>query len=288
VSVDDVADELYALPPEDFTAARDAAAKNADGDDRKAVKALRRPTVSAYVINALVRRRREEVEALVALGDEMRAAMTGKGDVRALTEERRDSISDLIGAAAQTADRELTAAVEQEAAATLEAATADPMLGAAVLSGRLVKPLRYAGFGTTPDLDDALATPLPERSTARRKPTATSAPKAAATPAAKRPGKKAAAKKTTGKPVGKPTSAPTSADAGRTKELTRLRSQVLDLAGQADDAQRRYDQAVRAATEARQLLDAAEKERAEAHKAANAAQRQAEQARRELGRLERS
>src|SRR5436309_30272 len=112
VSVDDVADELYALPPEDFIAARDEAAKSADGDDRKAVKALRRPTVSAYVVNALVRRRRDEVDALVALGDEMRDAMTGKGDVRTLTEERRHSISDLVGAAAEAADRELTAAIE--------------------------------------------------------------------------------------------------------------------------------------------------------------------------------
>ena len=45
MSLQDVADELYALPPEDFTAARDAAAKAADKDLRKEVKALRRGSV---------------------------------------------------------------------------------------------------------------------------------------------------------------------------------------------------------------------------------------------------
>ena len=53
------ADDLYRLAPEDFTAARDAAAKQAradgDRDGAAALKALRRPTVSAWLLNALVR-----------------------------------------------------------------------------------------------------------------------------------------------------------------------------------------------------------------------------------------
>ena len=51
VSIEDVADRLYALEPEEFTAARDDAAKNTDGDERKQIKALRKPTVGAYVVN---------------------------------------------------------------------------------------------------------------------------------------------------------------------------------------------------------------------------------------------
>jgi hypothetical protein len=266
VSIEDVADRLYALAPEEFTGARDAAAKEADGDDRKAVKALRKPTVAAYVVNMLARHRRDDVEALVALGDDLRAAMAGNGDIRALSEQRRDLVRDLGHAAADAAGRELTASVEEEVAATLEAATADVELGEAVLSGRLVKPLRYAGFGSLPDLGDVVATPLPARGAATKHATGKAAAKKAGS-------KEAVARK---QPDG-----PSAAD------LTRLRSKVLDLAGAADDAQRRYDVASRAVVEARKQLEEAEKERGEAHKAAGAAHKEAERARRELGKLER-
>ena len=269
MTLDEVADELYGLAPEEFTAARDAVVKAATADTKSAVKALRKPTVSAYVVNALVRTRRVDVEELVALGDEMRAAMGGKGDIRALTEQRRVAIADLVAGASDTAGRDLTAAQEEEVAATLEAATADPDLGAAVISGRLVKPLRYAGFGTSPDLADALATPLTRR-----------APKSTSRQTAKKPTKKPQAK-------AQPGSLKPNGGGDKARELTRLRSRVLDLAGTADDAQRRYEQASRAVAEARKLPEAAEKERSEAHKAANDAHREVEKARRDLGRLER-
>jgi len=265
VSTDEVADRLYALAPEEFTAARDAAAKDADGHERKAVKALRKPTVSAYAVNMLARHRDDDLLKDVDLPDDLRRAMAGNGDLRALSDQRRERIRDLVHAAPETAGRDLTPAVEEDIAATLEAATADPDLGRAVLSGRLVKPLRYAGFGTLPDLDDAVATPLPAR--------AAPAPTKKGTPAKK----SAAAKKPEPEKEG-----PSPA------ELTRLRSRVLELAGAADDAQRRYEQASKAVVEARQLLEQAEKERADAHRAASAAHKEAEKARRELGRLERS
>jgi len=272
VSTDEVADRLYALAPEEFTAARDAAAKDVDGDERKAVKALRKPTVSAYAVNMLARHRDDDLQALVALGDDLRRAMAGNGDLRALSDQRRERIRDLVHAAPETAGRDLTPAVEEDIAATLEAATADPDLGRAVLSGRLVKPLRYAGFGTLPDLDDAVATPLAARTSTptKKKPASTSDTRK------KAPTKKAA-----------PTKKPSKPDDTSAAELTRLRTQVLELAGTADDAQRRYEQASRAVQEARKLLDQAEKERAEAHRAASAAHREVERARRELGKLER-
>jgi hypothetical protein len=256
VSIDDVADRLYGMEPEEFTAARDQAAKDADGDDRKAIKGLRKPTVAAYVANMLARHRRDDIEALVELGEHLRTAMAGKGDVRALSEERRELVRGLVHNAADAAGRDLTASVEEEVAATLEAATADPELGRAVLSGRLVKPLRYAGFGSLPDLGDVVATPLRTK------------------PVTKKVVKKSAAKE-------KQPEGPSASD------LTRLRSKVLDLAGRADDAQRRYEVASRAVTEARELLAQMERVRAETHKAASAAHKEAERARRELGKLER-
>jgi hypothetical protein len=262
VDVDDVADQLYQLPPEEFTAARDQFAKGLDDPGtKKAIKALRRPTASAYVVNQLVRDQPSAIENLVDLGEQMRAAMTGKGgDVRGLTEQRRELVSQLV-------DPDLPANVRDDVTATLEAATADPQLSAAVRSGRLVKPLRYAGFGEFPDLGDVLATPLPTKGAAR-----SSRPKQkSAKVTAERGAKKTAAK---AKPA--------------TPDLDGLRRRVLELSGAADDAQRRYDDASRAVTAARATLEAAEKERTAAHNAARVAHAAAEKARRELGRAERS
>lgn len=238
VDVDEIADRLYALAPEEFTAARDEAAKAADSPDlRKTVKALRKPTAAAHQVNRLVRDRPADIAALIALGEQMRAAMGGDAaEVRRLTEERRRLIMSLVG-------RGLPPATQEDVFATLEAATADPELGAAVRSGRLVKPLRYVGFGALPDLNDAVAV----------------------TPKPKQPAK------TTPDP-----------------DLTEIRQRVLDLSGLADDAQRRYELAVKHADEARRLLEVAEAEQAEAEKAARAAHADAENARQELGRLERS
>src|SRR3954452_750601 len=260
MDLDSVAEDLYGLPPGEFTAARDETAKRAsDPALKKAIKSLRKPTVSAHAVNELVREHPDEIDELLDLGDELRSAMTGdKGDVRRLTEQRRDLISSLVAA-------DLAAPVRDDVTATLEAATADPELGAAVRSGRLVKPLRYAGFGAMPDLDDVVATPVPQR--AARKQQAASAKQS--------PAKKGAAKKSAPKKDAKP--AP---------DLSGLRQKVLDLAGAADDAQRRYDDAVHAAVEARKLLDHAEAERAEAHKTARAAHAAVEQARRQPGRLD--
>ncbi|HET6911051.1 MAG TPA: hypothetical protein VFH54_17110 [Mycobacteriales bacterium] len=256
MDLDSVADELYALSPDEFVDARNTAAKHAkDPLLAKAIKALRRPTASAHAVNQIVRANTDAIEALCALGDQLRAAMTGQGgDVRRLSEERREAISQLVSA-------EVPAGVRDDVTATLEAATADPQLAAAVGSGRLVKALRYAGFGEFPDLDDVVATPL--RTT-------------------KQPAKKAAAKKPAAKK--KPATRPSMPS----PDLVSLRERVLELSGIADDAQRRYDLATRAAVEARAAMDTAEKERADAHRAARAAHAEAEKARRELGRLERS
>ena len=69
MDVDEVADELYALAPRDFVAARDARSKEAkaagDPDAAKQIAALRKPTVVAWVANLLVRRRADDVEPLL-------------------------------------------------------------------------------------------------------------------------------------------------------------------------------------------------------------------------------
>src|SRR4051812_12788975 len=271
VDLDELADRLYALPPEEFTAARDDAVKLADDAAmKKSVKALRKPTAAAHVVNALVRDRSDDVDELLGIGADLRTAMRGDPKtLRTLTERRRELITDLV-------DADLSPAVQQDVTATLEAATADPQVADAVRSGRLVKPLRYAGFGAMPDLDDAVATPV---RLVRRE-------KAAPTKAAKKPATKppAVKKQPPAKQPPKKQARTNDTDPG----LAAARQRCLDLPGKADDAQRRYELAVKAATQTRKLLEEAEAERAEAHREARSAHAEAERARREVGRLERS
>ena len=68
----------YALPPADFTRERDERAKALRREKRRdeadAVKGLRKPTLAAWALNQLARRRAKEVERLLAAGEELRRA----------------------------------------------------------------------------------------------------------------------------------------------------------------------------------------------------------------------
>ncbi|MGZ6826063.1 MAG: hypothetical protein ACXVGH_04675 [Mycobacteriales bacterium] len=145
--------DLYALPPEEFTAARDAAAK-AD----RSLKALRRPTVAAWVVNTLVRREPALVEDLVALGAALaQAQQAGEGQqLRELAGRRRALVQELTATAVGLVGRPVGDAARAEVAATLDAALADPASAEAVRSGQLVRALAFAGFGGV-DLQDAVA-----------------------------------------------------------------------------------------------------------------------------------
>ncbi len=156
------AEDLYRLAPAAFTAARDAAAKQARADgDREAaaaLKALRRPTVAAWLLNALVHEEPALVTQLLQLGPDLAQAQAG-GDavaLRALGEQRRGLVEAVADRAATATGRPLSPTARAEVVATLEAALADPGSAEAVRSGRLVRPLSYAGFGDV-DLSDAVA-----------------------------------------------------------------------------------------------------------------------------------
>ena len=146
--------DLYALPPEQFTAARDAL------DDRR-LKKLRKPTVAAWVVNTLVRREPALLDQLLSLGADLAAAQSGRdaAALRTLGEQRKQLVAAVTDQAASLVDRELSAAVRDEVQATLEAALADPASAEAVRSGSLVRALSFAGFGGV-DLVGAVAEPV--------------------------------------------------------------------------------------------------------------------------------
>ena len=60
-----------------------------------AVKALRKPSVAAWVVNLLVRREAEQVEQVLAVGAALREAQEGMdgAELRALTKQRRQLTS---------------------------------------------------------------------------------------------------------------------------------------------------------------------------------------------------
>ncbi len=161
--LEDIADQLYALPPGDFTAARDQAAK---GNTALAaqLKALRKPTASAWLVNMLVRADPGLLDELLDLGPALaRAQREGDGDaVRALGEQRRRLVRAAVERALALTDGSVSAAVRAEIASTLEAGLAEPASADAVRSGRLVRALSFAGFGGV-DLAGAVAVPRPPR-----------------------------------------------------------------------------------------------------------------------------
>ena len=99
----DEADDLYGLPDDEFTSARDALAKRLRGEKRReeadAVKALRRPSVAAAAINRAVRE--HGADDLLAAGEALREAhealLSGNGDataVREATTSEREAVRD--------------------------------------------------------------------------------------------------------------------------------------------------------------------------------------------------
>jgi len=159
-----IADELYALSLPDFTPARDARAKALKGSDLAgAVKALKKPSLAAWVVNLLVRRDGEQVARILEVGASLReaqAAMSGD-DLRTLTRQRRQvtaAITQQARSLASEAGVKVTSAVSDQVEATLTAAMLDERCAQAVRSGLLVTALSTTGVGET-DLSGAVALP---------------------------------------------------------------------------------------------------------------------------------
>lgn len=156
---DAIADELYALPPADFAAARDEDVRKARSEGRQALAhelgQLRRPTLSAWLINLLWRDQRDVMEQLFQLADALRQAQAqaAGAELRSLTTQRRELETALLRRATELAEErgvKVTDTVAREAQETLSAALADPQVADEVRAGRLVKPASYAGFGVLP------------------------------------------------------------------------------------------------------------------------------------------
>jgi hypothetical protein len=184
------AGELYGLPLEEFTRARDALARrlreNGDRAAADAVRALPKPTVAAWAVNQLARRHLDDVAALLDAGAALRTAherlLAGERDAgldEAAAAERAAIVrlvghARALGASAQTLER---------VAQTLHAAAGSEEVRDALAAGTLAReqaPSPLAGLGLG---DGGAAARAPPR---RARP----ARRGTSPPAAPRPGKR--------------------------------------------------------------------------------------------------
>ncbi|MET0725251.1 MAG: transposase [Leifsonia sp.] len=159
-----IADELYALPPTEFTAARNSRAATVKADDRdlaERVRELKKPSPGAWLVNQLVRHRASALAAVLDLGDELRDAQERRDapELTRLTRLRRTEVAALgrtAGELAAELGHPVARAGLDEVEQTVNAALADAAATDAVLSGRLVRTLITVGFDPV-DLDNAVA-----------------------------------------------------------------------------------------------------------------------------------
>ena len=263
-------EDLYGLPLEEFTPARDALAKELRAAGRKdeaaEVKSLRKPTAAAWALNRAARDHPEAVERLRAAGADLRAAQQEamSGDAGRMREASRvlsdeiDRVAELAAAALRAAGRPVSAAQQEKLAATLRTAAIDDAAGDALARGVLVDDLEATGFSL-------LGAPSGDASAPARRP----APKptmdgegARSLPGAERPTRKPTASKEQLEAV----------EAAR-RELRRCEAEAEMAATKARRRAERAEAALHRAAEAQRDAD-------EARAAAEEAAGEAESARR--------
>jgi hypothetical protein len=167
-------DRLYGLPLDEFTRARDELARRVrqegDGERAAEIKQLRKPSVPAWVVNQLARRRELDMQRLLKAGEQLAGAqveaMRGQsGD--AFLEARRDEQHALealaAGAREVLADAGRGAAALDRVLATLRAGSLTEDGRALLKSGRLTEELEPPGFEALAGLDMPAAPPRPDK-----------------------------------------------------------------------------------------------------------------------------
>ncbi len=290
----DIADELYGLLLADFTAARDAKAKELKGKELAApVKALKKPTVAAWVVNMLVRHETEQVDQVLAVGAALRDAaesLDGK-ELRELTKQRRQltaAVTTRARGVARSLGTKVTEAVAEQVENTLTAAMLDPDCAKALRSGLLVTHLSATGVGESAA---ASAVALPEALGFA----ATSAPPVSDEPAGRPdlkvvPDPDADAKRLAAAEAALEEAAAHENEAKAAYEVadqavSDLEARSLQIQGEIEEHQRQIAELESTAEEVEEELDEAEESRTEARTALRKAEQAREQAESALARL---
>lgn len=278
MDVEQVAEELYGLRPEEFTAARDAyvaeARKAKDTATARAIAALRRPALAAWAANLLARRRREEAQQFLALGETLRRAhrTLDAEQLRTAGRQQHQLVTELARTAAglaREAGQPVSETVLHEIEQTLHGVLAHPEVAELWAKGRLVKvPESAVGFAAVAPEEAAPRTaPAPARPTAPDK-----------------------GKRDRGHKLGRARAAAEKAGAevtARERELEAAQEAQRDAAARVDDAKERVRRLENELPEARKNERQAQKAAKEAAAAAESAEHALRTARDAAGQAER-
>lgn len=157
--LDEELDRLYGLPLAEFTGARnELASELVKAGNREAadeVKALRKPSLSAWTVNQLARKERLQVRSLMTAAERLRDAQAKllRGEGREELQEAVRRHREVVGPLLDSAKKLLRSAGHPATDATLEriretlTAVAGHDEGKLVEEGRLSEDLDPAGFG---------------------------------------------------------------------------------------------------------------------------------------------
>lgn len=152
--VEERIDRLYTLPLDEFTAARDALAKElrsaGEGATATRVKGLRKPNLAAWGLNQVARAHAEDVDELFAATERVREVQRkvmsgGKGDLRGVTDERNRVVARLVKLGSEILRRAGHATSQQTLSAigdSLVAVASDEEGAELLRAGRLSRELK--------------------------------------------------------------------------------------------------------------------------------------------------
>lgn len=276
-------DRLYGLPPGEFTAERDRMVKAAKGDKDLAdrIKALRRPTAAAHLLNLLARQHPAELAGVIELGSTLRTAQNerDRDEVRDLGRRRQVIISAVMQLVRTLAAEHGAAAgpgALAEVEGTLRAAMADRAAAAATRSGLLVTAPQADGL-VAADVSACVAAPELIGAT----PAPVAAPEQPETPSLAEQARQARERKAERaraaalEALAQATAAAERALADRdtaADRATRAREQRTELARTLTDLQQQLRAAEREVAQAEHETSVAEAELAKAEKAAQRAE----------------
>ncbi|MEU7017213.1 hypothetical protein [Streptomyces sp. NPDC046385] len=177
MDVEMIADELYGLTPNQFTAARDAyvaeARKAKDPAAAKAIAALRRPVAAAWAANLLARQQPQETARFLTLGENLREAHRTLDAEQLRTASRQQhqlvttlarTAAALAGEAGQPVSDTVLQAIEQ----ILHGVLAHPDVARQWAAGRLVRVPEATVDFTAIAPETAPPRPAPAASPAKR------------------------------------------------------------------------------------------------------------------------
>ncbi|MDE3074497.1 MAG: hypothetical protein KGJ86_03630 [Chloroflexota bacterium] len=158
----DAAEQLYALPLDQFTPARDDLARRLRGqgqrEDAEAVKRLPKPSLTAWALNQVARGQPDLVDRVVEAAKSLQGAQRSllsesppaQARFRAASQEERAAVNRLLSAASEVllgSGHPVAKAVTDRLEATIRAALAESEASEALRLGTLSRDLTPRGFG---------------------------------------------------------------------------------------------------------------------------------------------